>query len=105
MIIFGILNLAKSSLRSRISSSAVHWADKTVKPQMSANNILTWALYNTIQYTQHTQLGIIVQVSNVGDGDCGGDGDDDEDDEQYMYSPMHDCDSDGDADEDWGKTN
>ena len=35
-------DLAKSSLRSRISSSAVHWADKTVKPQMSANRILTW---------------------------------------------------------------
>ena len=34
---------------------------------------------------------LIVQVNNVGDGDCGGDGDDDEDDEQYMYSPMHDC--------------
>ena len=59
MIIFGILNLAKSSLRSRISSSAVHWADKTVKPQMSANNILTWALYNTIQYTQHTQTHLV----------------------------------------------
>ena len=63
--------------------------------------MLIWS----IQYAQYTQLGIIVQVNNVGDGDCGGDGDDDEDDEQYMYSPMHDCDSDGDADEDWGKTN
>ena len=31
---------AKSSLRSRISSSAVHWADNDVNPQISANNML-----------------------------------------------------------------
>ena len=42
--------------------------------------MLIWS----IQYAQYTQLGIIVQVNDVGDGDC---------------------DSDGDADEDWGKTN
>ena len=34
-------DLAKSSLRSLINSSAVHWADKTVNPQMSANKMLT----------------------------------------------------------------
>ena len=31
---------AKSSLRSRISSSAVHWADNEVNPQISANKML-----------------------------------------------------------------
>ena len=31
---------ANSSLSSRISSSAVHWAESAVKPQMSANSML-----------------------------------------------------------------
>lgn len=32
--------LAKSSFSNRTSSSAVHWSDNVVKPQISANNIL-----------------------------------------------------------------
>ena len=31
---------ANSSFSNRISSSAVHWAESAVKPQMSANNML-----------------------------------------------------------------
>lgn len=33
-------DLAKSSLSRRTSSSAVHWSDREVKPQMSANRML-----------------------------------------------------------------
>ena len=36
----GLSYLANSSLRRRISSSAVHWAESWVKPQMSAKRIL-----------------------------------------------------------------
>lgn len=32
--------LAKSSFKSLTSSSAVHWSDNVVKPQISANKIL-----------------------------------------------------------------
>ena len=40
--------LAKSSLRSLTSSSAVHWSDRVVKPQMSANKMLKTKQINFI---------------------------------------------------------
>ena len=39
-ILKSIVYLAKSSFRSLTSSSAVHWSDRDVKPQISANSIL-----------------------------------------------------------------
>ena len=35
-----IIYLANNSFKSLTSSSAVHWSERLVKPQISANNIL-----------------------------------------------------------------
>ena len=57
--------LAKSSLRSRINSSAVHWADKTVNPHMSANNMLTWRMMVMMMVVTMMMMVVMIMLKTM----------------------------------------